>query len=339
MVESEKEIIIPEHCTKAKRNGYTIPDALYHRNLNSIRQTNPLVSPFTWDNRRPSRSSTSTTTVNIDMEWQETYNNVCNSGPGINVFPKSANVKPVSSSLHRAAKGRGGGGGNSSYSDIVNKNNPQPALGELQKLCIAMSMYDDDSHLSFIYAPTDCLFGQPCMILQKRCFKLLDIEQCEETTVSIDNIIQEVSLEVYNSGSFSNPAAFVCVHQLAFDSKGKRSCNLSLWFNAKITGCSGSKAKKMSKKEEPWRLSDKSLFCLPSNDEFDKAITSASTPYVYMEPFDDLKSGHNLIKGILSHKVATILLSKGIVFAAEMVSCITELRKQYTFIKADMKRW
>lgn len=34
----------------------------------------------------------------------------------------------------------------------------------------------------------------------------------------------EVSEEVY----YANPGAFVAAHEVAFDSKGKRSCNLSV---------------------------------------------------------------------------------------------------------------
>jgi len=69
--------------------------------------------------------------------------------------------------------------------------------------------------------------GQPCMVLQTRYFELLDIDQLQETSVSLDNIIKEVQLDVYNNGKKSG-LPFVCVHEVAFDSKGKRSCNLSL---------------------------------------------------------------------------------------------------------------
>lgn len=72
------------------------------------------------------------------------------------------------------------------------------------------------------------LFGQPCMILQERYFQILDMNQLEDTTVSIDNVVKEIPLELYNAGKFNCPDAFIRVHEVAFDSKGKRSCNLSL---------------------------------------------------------------------------------------------------------------
>ena len=72
------------------------------------------------------------------------------------------------------------------------------------------------------------LFGQPCMVLQERYFQILDMNQLEDTTVSIDNVVKEIPLELYNAGKFNCPDAFIRVHEVAFDSKGKRSCNLSL---------------------------------------------------------------------------------------------------------------
>lgn len=112
------------------------------------------------------------------------------------------------------------------------------------------------------------------------------------------------------------------------------------WFDTDkmITACSGSKAKKMSKKEEPWRLSDKSLslFCLPNNDEFD--LSTVPTPYVCMQPVDDSKAGHDLIKDIIVHKVATILMAKGFCFTASP-SDLGQLKKDYFRIKSDMERW
>jgi len=103
-----------------------------------------------------------------------------------------------------------------------------------------------------------------------------------------------------------------------------------------ITACSGSKAKKMSKKEEPWRLSDNSLFCLPNNDEFD--LSTVPSPYVCMQPIDDSKAGHDLIKQIIVHKVATILMAKGFCFT-ESPSDLGQLKKDYFKIKSDMERW
>ena len=82
---------------------------------------------------------------------------VCNSGPAVHVFPKSMGsiIRPVQQSSLRA-RARGGG---DSYSDIVNKNNPPKlVMEELHKLSIVMLMRTDDTHLDFVYAPTDCKY-------------------------------------------------------------------------------------------------------------------------------------------------------------------------------------
>jgi hypothetical protein len=71
---------------------------------------------------------------------------------------------------------------------------------------------------------------QPCMVLQTRYFLLTNnSHQLQTSTVTVDDIVTEVSAEVYHDGKCSNNAhAFVSAHEVAFDSKGKRSCNLSV---------------------------------------------------------------------------------------------------------------
>ena len=95
----------------------------------------------------------------------------------------------------------------------------------------------------------------------------------------------------------------------------------------------------MSKKEEPWRLSDRSLFCLPNNDEFENALSSSATPYVFMQPVDDCEAGHDLVKAILVHKVATILLSRGFCFTEGTLNPLAQLKNDYFRIKTGLEKW
>ena len=69
--------------------------------------------------------------------------------------------------------------------------------------------------------------GQPCMVLQTRYFHLLDFSLVHDR-VSIDRIVKEVSAEVYHAAKLARPNAYACAHEVAFDSKGKQSCNLSV---------------------------------------------------------------------------------------------------------------
>jgi hypothetical protein len=111
------------------------------------------------------------------------------------------------------------------------------------------------------------------------------------------------------------------------------------WFDARITACSGSKAKKMSKMDEQWRLDNKrgSLFCMPVNDEFEEAFAAAN-PYVFMQPVDDREEGHNLIAAVLKHRVASILLIHGF-FPHEPPGELIKLGENFDRMKIDLERW
>lgn len=187
------------------------------------------------------------------------------------------------------------------------------------------------------------------MILQTRYYQLLDFSNVEGS-VTIQDIIKQVPLEVYQAGK-SRPNSFQSVHEVAFDSKGKKSSNLSLWFDATITACTSSKAKKVSKKDEPWQLENGSLFCAPRNEEFleHRPITE---PYIFMQPVDDCKEGHDLVISIIKHRIASILHSRGFRFdeiLAQHDDADYDLLRdemgygplgvRYSLLKADLARW
>ena len=72
------------------------------------------------------------------------------------------------------------------------------------------------------------LNGQPCMVLQTRYFRLLDINNLQHANITSSEVAVEVSLENYHAGKLASPEAFVCAQEVVFDSKGKRTCNLSM---------------------------------------------------------------------------------------------------------------
>ena len=65
------------------------------------------------------------------------------------------------------------------------------------------------------------------MVLQTRYFHLSDLSSVPRT-VSLDDIAREVPPEAYHAARRHAPAAFACAHEVAFDAKGVRSCNLSV---------------------------------------------------------------------------------------------------------------
>ena len=72
------------------------------------------------------------------------------------------------------------------------------------------------------------------MVLQTRYFyltndiNLLRQSSKEYIVISNNEIVAEVTEEAYHAGNLEYPGAFICAHEVAFDSKGKRSCNLSM---------------------------------------------------------------------------------------------------------------
>lgn len=262
-----------------------------------MRQVNPIIDPFVWESCRPIRSSsTNTNNGAISKAWADTYDLICNSS--VPIFPN-----------------------NRTNSFVSNK------LSEVQKLCIVLSMHRESNvrsndkahyheiHQDFTYAPTHCLNGQPCMILQERYFRLVDPKPVMawgnnhkqhkgRTTTSalfVKDIITEISTDEYNAWRFIHANTIVRVHEVAFDSKGKRSANQSIWFDSEISPCSNNKAKKLSKKgEDHWQMNDRSgaLFCMPKNETFEANLPSI-VPYVSMQPVDDSRDGLDFIDGVI----------------------------------------
>lgn len=70
--EASGNVVVLEHCTKAKRSGETIPDRLYHRHTNSIRQVNPLVAPYLWESCRGGGGGPSSGSDSDSLEFQDT---------------------------------------------------------------------------------------------------------------------------------------------------------------------------------------------------------------------------------------------------------------------------
>ena len=118
------------------------------------------------------------------------------------------------------------------------------------------------------------------------------------------------------------------------------------WFNTDITeGCSNTKSKKASNKDDAWNLDGKSLFVMPNNPEFKKAVSGLGTPpFVLMQPANDFKSGRDLIKGILEHRISAILLSLRVSSSSLLpVYKLTverdRLESMFKNQSREMKRW
>ena len=78
---------------------------------------------------------------------------------------------------------------------------------------------------------------------------------------------------------------------------------------------------------------------MPNNQEFKASFSRLYTsPVVLMQPVDDLKAGHNLVRSILEHRISTILLARGFC-PQERTSSREELENRFNNQTAELKRW
>ncbi|KAL3822759.1 hypothetical protein ACHAXA_009633 [Cyclostephanos tholiformis] len=310
IINVEHDVVLHEVCAKATKNFSIKPDRLHHHRIASTRQENPIVPQHIWEFFLHSFVLPDSIMTKLSREFKTVYNFICNSKPDTKILHWSE--MPPSHC-------------------VFNNSIPQALLCELQRLSIVLMMRAGDNHgqhLDFTYEPRHCINGQPCMVLQTRYFYL---SSCTN--------VAEVTEEDYQA----NSGLFICAHEVTFDSKGKRSCNHSIWFNTTITSCSGSKAKKLSRKDEQeqWHLKNECgiFFVMPINQEFKDAFMAVDLPpYVLMQPVDDLEDGHNLITAVLKHRVASILQSHGFK-PQEPPEELIKLGEKYHRLKRLLDRW
>ena len=187
----------------SKKEQHIVPDPDHWHKMNLITQENPVIDPYSWGKCRPDRE------FNHGDEVSDTCDLVWNNN--VTIFPM------LEDGYHQYARPRTSTHQSSSpnsvvsYSNIV--RNTSPTNEEATTLAIALTMVNTDV---FMYSPTHCLNGQPCMILRTMYFRV----------VGGPNVVEETSITEYSQGS--NNYIIVRADEVAFDSKGKRSCNHSM---------------------------------------------------------------------------------------------------------------
>ena len=148
--ENNRTIVVP---VKTKmHNGDAVVDRLYHHKNVSVLQTNPIISPHTWEKCRPSGSD------DDSKAFEDTYNLICNV------------QKAADSVLPSSGRRLTGCGPVLSYKDRVVMNSSSihdTVLDELRKLCIVLLFHDTDeielageeeTRFDYTYEPKDCEF-------------------------------------------------------------------------------------------------------------------------------------------------------------------------------------
>ena len=133
-------VVIPDHCTKAKRNSCEKPDPLHHFCVSSMIQVNPLIAQDVWKYCRPFRLPDSVLAA-TSAELVDTINLVCNRQADAKVYDLD------------------------DLSRVFDKTMLRKLDRELRKLLIVLRMrsmhsirgnVDQSKHLNFTFAPTEC---------------------------------------------------------------------------------------------------------------------------------------------------------------------------------------
>ena len=200
--------------------------------MNQITQVNPIVDPWVWTKCRPDEGFNCGEEVEdtCDLVWNRRVSvfdsaavaaastsaggNGSYGGYGVGGRVRLDNLFGKSGTSTESITGGGGGGTNMSYSNIVRKTTPTSQ--EATTLSITYNMLHSYSSRVFLYAPTHCIHGQPCMILQTRYFRV----------VGGVKMVEEVSVGEYER--CCGELVVVKADEVVFDSMGKRSCNHSM---------------------------------------------------------------------------------------------------------------
>ena len=174
-------------------------------------------------------------------------------------------------------------------------------LSGAHKLCIVRAMMLN-STCDFVYTNKHYLNTQPCLVLQTRYFRLNPL--MTNAVIAIEDLVQEVSDVEYDS----HCPIMIRADEIVFESKGKRNCNRSIWFDAKISHFGG-RIDNVKVEND-----NNALFCmLDMNKSFEMNPNhNAITPYVMMQSKDDLQDGRNLIDAIIKHRIWSILAAHGV---------------------------
>ena len=132
--------------------------------MNRFTQESPVIDPFSWGKCRPHRE------FNHGDEFSDTCDMIWNNN--VTCFPQlddgGFNQQYYAQARAAAAHQAATSSSVVSYSSIVRSTSP--ISQEATKLAIALAMVNTDV---FMYTPTHCLNGQPCMILQTRYFRVV----------------------------------------------------------------------------------------------------------------------------------------------------------------------
>ena len=322
-------------------------------------------------------------------EWKDTYGIlVCNldalRSPSVSKpSPPASSYTLMSKSSFvtaLAAASAGDSSGSSSTNDGAGANisTGKKNLTEEQRLSIALLMSggkDMSDQEDYIYTPSHLVYGELCMILQTRYFRLVsaaDGVPKPESDASSDTLgiggfssVQEISIDEYNASrtpwgdkrcSYS-PNSTMMVRKLCFGPCGEANASASIWFDipsSHISACSPPMVKRLKRIQSKAKMlngnkrkgtSGPTFPPLPFHTNLvDPASPSAAEsfhavthqPFFYSTVANNDPVAKDLVRDILLHRIRTL---RGNDPALALSNEERILRERYFALKRSMEKW
>lgn len=317
-------------------------------------------------------------------EWSDTYSLVCNHdtsrSPPSNVSSPTTytlmSKASFTTALAAASAGDNSGGSSTGGSTCVNGSAGKKIMTEEQRLSIALLMSCGDKlprHDDYIYVPSHLIFGELCMILQTRYFRLLSSDEifrleCDAPNEGLRtslNSIREISIDEYNASRTPwdkrypySPQSVMVARKIAFGSVGEANANVSLWFDipaSQIASCTPQMVKRLKRVRSKAQMLNRNKRKDPSPPAFpplpfhgtlvDPLVTNPvaeSFHSVTYQPFfftlvtNNDPAATNLVRDILLHRIITLRCNEP---ALALSNEDRILQDRYFALKRSMEKW
>jgi len=381
-------------------------DKFYHRHNASLHASNPLIGQMFWEKCRPSTLANGGSSKKGCLgaigkplplsdphandpwgvrEWKDTYDLVCNLDASCY---RPAKVSPLSSytlmskssfATAMAAASAGDISGGSSKTIYAKSSNGagKKNMTEEQRLSIALLMSSGDEGLrqeDYIYSHSHLIFGELCMILETRYFRLLSADNASMAEANASNNILvgtggfnsicEISNDEYNASRTPwdtrypyRPESIVIARKIAFGPVGEVNANVSVWFDipsSQIAPYTPQMVKRLKRFRNKAQLLDgnkRKVSSLPPFPPlpFHIAVVEPSAPNVpesfhsvTHQPFffttvaNDDSTAWDLVRDILLHRIRTL---RGEEPALALSNEEHILQDRYFALKSSMEMW